>query len=97
MADAPPTTRRPLPERLGDLRILVASLAPMAETRQERSNHASWLATLDDAQAEIARLRETMRRAMTNIDQAMGDTDPLDPDHPLLLAHQRLAEALHGQ
>jgi hypothetical protein len=43
---------------------------------------------------EIDRLRRAIRKAHTLIDKAMGDTDPIDPDDPLLRAAQALSFAL---
>lgn len=55
----------------------------------------------EDAIAEVARqsqeieaMREALEKAMGLIDRALGDTDPADAGHPLLLACQTIAAAL---
>lgn len=48
----------------------------------------------EKAEAEIERLKGAASRALSLIDQAIGDTDPSDPDNQLLLAAQALASAL---
>ena len=45
---------------------------------------------------ENDRLRRTIAQAVVLIDQATGDTDPQDPDHPLLLACQMLAREVQN-
>ena len=48
-------------------------------------------AQLAEAKAENERLMRAANRALSLLDQAIGDTDPWDTDNPLLLASQALA------
>jgi hypothetical protein len=44
--------------------------------------------------ARCRKLERALRRAHSLIDNAMGDTDPTDPDDPLLKAAQTIMKAL---
>jgi hypothetical protein len=68
-----------------------AALAARAEAIREMSRHAREAGAME-AQRDAA--RAAMREARSLIDRHMGDTDPQDPDHPLLRACQVLSAAL---
>lgn len=46
---------------------------------------------------KIRRQRTAIRKAMRLLDEYMGDTDPSDPDDPILCAFQSLDRALRSE
>jgi hypothetical protein len=55
------------------------------------------LKQLGQVESRVESLTETARKAMSLIDQYLGDTDPPDPDHPLVQACAALAAIVSGE
>ncbi len=73
---------------------LTPDLAPNTAFSMGANLRHEAAAMLREQADEIKRLRRVMAEAHGLLDLHMGDTDPQDPDHPLLRAAQLLAEAL---
>jgi hypothetical protein len=68
-----------------------AAVAARDEAIREMSRQARVAGAME---AQRDHLRAVMREVRSLMDRHMGDTDPQDPDHPLLRACQMLSHAL---
>lgn len=73
-------------------RIVAATTDPIDLPKRSVETVGDALKIMD----ENDRFRKTIAQAVLLIDRAMGDTDPQDPDHPLLLACQMLAREVQN-